>query len=330
MSEIVAPHGSPLYAAVIGVDDLARSLSFYRDMLGFDVVAAASADNADCRLWGLPAGARFSMTVLADRGATVGRIVLLHVPEMPRRLIRDVEGQECFGLINLNFYCDDIHVRTRTLETAGYRAWSAPIRHDMGPSVGSPTEVMIEGPDGVIVNLVELPSGPMSSRIGQMRAYVDRAGGYNRRGMTPVVTSQHGVKNLDRARCFFTEVLRAGVLIDVVLGSDDMRKFMRYPPGGKARSVFMQGNHMFGKVALNEPLNFPCIDLTSRAVPPNVGYIAQAFLVTDLTAAQLRADQVGAEPFSGPERIVIPGLGEVTSTIVRNPGSGALQQLIEA
>ena len=37
MSSIIAPNGSPLNTAIIGVDDLEQSIKFYRDLIGLTV-----------------------------------------------------------------------------------------------------------------------------------------------------------------------------------------------------------------------------------------------------------------------------------------------------
>ena len=37
MSSIIAPNGSPLNTAIIGVDNLEQSIKFYRDLIGLSV-----------------------------------------------------------------------------------------------------------------------------------------------------------------------------------------------------------------------------------------------------------------------------------------------------
>ena len=105
--------------------------------------------------------------------------------------------------------------------------------------------------------------------------------------------------------------------------------FLRLPEKAKTAVKFVQGNHMFGKVALSQPLNYPCVDLVPTAVAPNIGYIAQTFVVKDLNEAKVACENMRCDVYAPPMEIDMPGMGRCTSYTVRNPGSGALQQLIQ-
>ena len=327
---IVAANGSPLQAALIGTEDLERSVEFYGRELGFQLVEQRTWEGAALEVhWRLPPGSSVEVTVLADRGSQVGRVVLFDFGASRKPRIRTLPGQRFYGLVNLNFYTAEIHRHTARLGSLGYEPWTDPIQHLMDPSVGAPTEVMIEGPDGVIVNLVELTTGGPDTRIGHMRAYVAREYGYNAAGFTPVVTTQHCVPDLERSVRFYQEVLGMGILIDDVLFRDELNYFMDYPPGSRTRSVFMQGNHMFGKVALNHPLNQRFEDLVPESLPPRTGYFAQSFRIRDLDTALDAARKLGADCYSGPSSLDLPGIGPARAAVLRNPGGGALIELVE-
>ena len=93
--------------------------------------------------------------------------------------------------------------------------------------------------------------------------------------------------------------------------------------------MFTQGDHEYGKIALSAPVNYEVPDLTPNAVAPNIGYLAQSFEVADVAAAASGCAEVGAEVFSGPLEIDQPGRGRCKAMLVRNPGSGALQELFQ-
>ena len=93
--------------------------------------------------------------------------------------------------------------------------------------------------------------------------------------------------------------------------------------------MLVQGDHEYGKIALAEPLNYELTDLVPDAVAPNIGYIAQSFAVNDLDAKAAECAAVGAELFTEPTEIDLPGRGVCRAMIVRNPGSGALQELFQ-
>jgi catechol 2,3-dioxygenase-like lactoylglutathione lyase family enzyme len=325
----IASSGSPLYAATLGVEDLSRSTQFYVDRMGLDVLERVElAGLAFEAHWQLPRGARASMAVLADRGCAVGRLALIEFHARGRVAVRDIEGQSMFGLVNLNFYAEDIATLTATLERAGCKAWSAPLVHDMG-EVGQPVEVMLEGPDSVIINLIELRADRPQARILRTAAYLADHGGYNRCGSTAVATSAHNVRDHAKGLAFYSQVLGMSVRNDVVLHGAQMELFTRFPPGARARDIYLQGDHIFGKIAMIEPLNFECVDIVPRAVAPNIGYLAQSFLVRDLAAALAVAAALGAETYSAPLELSMPALGTSLSAVVRNPASGALHELIQ-
>lgn len=326
----IASAGSPLYAATIGVADLDHSLRFYESTLGLDVLERRRMDGAPFAAhWGLPTGVTAEVAVLADRDCPVGRVVLMEFGVSGRQVVRNVEGQCIFGFVNLNFYTEDIHAHVPQLVAAGCRPWSDPILHDMGPAIGTPVEIMLDGPDSVIINMIELRAPNPEARILLTMAYIADHGGYNRCGASPVVTTQHCVRDYDAAMAFNTRVMGMSVRNNTVLKGADMERFMRYPPGAQTRDTYLQGNHVFGKVAINHPLNFPCVDIVPRAVAPNIGYLAQTFVVPDLAASLAAARELGAEVFSPALELEMPALGRAVSAILRNPGSGALHELVQ-
>jgi hypothetical protein len=162
-----------------------------------------------------------------------------------------------------------------------------------------------------------------------MRAFVERHG-YTRTGFTPVVTTSHVCRSIAKARAFYEQSLRMGALIDEEMSTPSANAFLRLAPGSRTHITFMQGNHMFGKIALSEPLNYPCGDLTPLAVAPNIGYLAQAFEVQDLDRALEAAVATDAPVVVPPRDIHLPGVGQRRVAVVRNPGSGALQWLLQA
>ena len=332
MSHIVAPLGSPLAIAVVSCASLATSRAFYRDVLGLDASGVIDcAGPAFEALWGLGAGSRGRACLLSGGDSPVGRILLVEFDSAQREPIMLAADSRVIGLANLNFYVRDIRAASRHLDSLGYRSWTEPTQHAFAASVGNPVEVLLDGPDGVPFNLVELAVTDPATRIGQMRAYVE-AQGYTRTGFTPVVTASHVCRSLPAARAFCEQVLGMGALIDAVLGVPSVNAFLRLPPDARTHVTFMQGGHMFGKVALAEPLNYAtaCVDLRPRAAAPNIGLLAHAFEVPDIAAAAAACEALGVEWVAPRVTVALPGLGSREGFMVRNPGSGALQWILAA
>jgi catechol 2,3-dioxygenase-like lactoylglutathione lyase family enzyme len=327
--EIVAPNGSPLAAAVLSVERLEDSLAFYRDMIGMEVIHEGRwrGDQYE-RYWHLEDGAGARSALLSASDAPVGRVLLVEFDSPVRERIRAAGVTRAYGLFNLNFYSVDIHADSERFRAAGYTFWSDPVAHDFTADVGTPIEVVFEGPDGVAINLVELATKDPNTRIGQMRAYVAQHG-RTAKGLTPVVTSSHVFADISKGREFYQKVLNMGVLIDDILETPESNRFLRLAEGSRTHVQFMQGNHMFGKIAMSQPLNYSCDSLIPRAVPPNIGYLAQQFLVPDAQAAAAACDELGVEFFTPLTELEIPGLGHCHSMLVRNPGSGALQEIVQ-
>jgi len=329
LGDIVAPEGSPLSVAVVGVEAMEQSLAFYRDLIGLTASAPQTWEGqAFEKLWHLPPGSKATAVFCELPGVAVGRVLLLEFNATKRKHIRPPDAARAFGLVNLNFYTDHIVEDSKTFAAKGYKFWSEPAHYNLSGKAGAPTEVVFDGPDSMAINLVELTSSDPNTRVGQMRAYVKQHG-RTPTGYTPVVTTSHCARNISKAVDFHIQVLKSGVLIDEVMSSPVQNHFLRLPEKAKTAVKFLQGNHMFGKVALSQPLNYPCVDLVPAAIAPNIGYIAQVYVVKNINEAKAACEASRCEVYTPLMDINMPGVGACTSYIVRNPGSGALQQLIQ-
>ncbi len=91
----------------------------------------------------------------------------------------------------------------------------------------------------------------------------------------------------------------------------------------------MPGNHMFAKIAMSQTLNCSCASPTARAVPPNIGYLAQQFAVRDADLAVQACTELNVDVFTPLTEMEVPGLGRCPATLVRSPGSAALQDIVQ-
>ncbi|HJN03631.1 MAG TPA: hypothetical protein QF665_00770 [Alphaproteobacteria bacterium] len=319
--------GSPLAAAVIGVENLEASLGFYRDVIGLDASPVETwAGPGFERLWGLPAGATARATLCQAGGDEVGRVLLVEFDAAAREPVRARGERRFYALFNLNFYTRDIFASHADLVRRGYEFWTEPVANDLAKGAGSPLEVVFEGPDGVIINFVEVRGAP-GTPLGDIRAFLEDHG-TTPTGYTPVVTSAHCVTSHAKALAFYQQVLGMEVLMDRVMDQDEANYFLGLPKGSATQITFLKGDNLFGKIVLSAPLNYTPPDLTPRAMAPNIGYLAQAFGVADLEGAGSAAAVVGAHAPTARQRLRVVGLGERAVTAVRNPASGALTWLL--
>jgi catechol 2,3-dioxygenase-like lactoylglutathione lyase family enzyme len=327
---IIAPAGSPVAFMVVSCGQLEESLEFYVGRIGLEAGAVVDWDRDELeRLWAPAPAPCARACLLGMPGVEVGRILLIEFAAAARVRVALESSARQFGLANLNFYSADLRAAAADLGAAGYRFWSEPTQHGLTAAVGTPLEVLFDGPDGVAINLVELVTRDPATRIGQMRGYVESLG-YTRTGYTPVVTTSHVVRSIRRAREFCERVLGMGALIDEEMGLDRSNAFLRLPRDARTHITFMQGNHMFGKIALAEPLNYECLDLVPRAVAPNLGLLAQGFEVADVEAARRATAALWPQCVGGELLLELPGRDAQRGFVARNPGSGAAHWILQA
>lgn len=321
--------GSPVSVVTIGVDSLEASLDFYAGTLGLELAERCRWQGpAFESYWQLPPGASAELAFLQHGADPVGRIQLLEFTAPSRRRVRPPEIRRATGLFNLNIYASDIEKDYARLQSQGFSFWSEPAHNDFGPAVGATLEAPFDGPDGVVINLIQLLSDDPATVIGHIAAFIDEYG-RTPTGFTAVVTTAHGVLDMERALAFYQGPLGMTVFVESVLEGPETNRALCLPPEARTRSVIVQGAHEYGKIALATPLNYTVPNLVPDAVPPNIGYLAQSFEVADLDQAVRDASAIGAELFTPPVEIDLPGRGRRRAALLRNPGSGALQELYE-
>jgi len=320
--------GCPLGAAVLGVSSLETAKAFYGDVIGLQASEALTLSGSAFEShWCLPAGSTAEAMVFHHGPDRIGQVMAIAFHADARTQIPQPGDRTYRGLWNLNFYVDDIRAVTKALRGQGFTFWSEPVGYEVSARAGQPVEVLFDGPDGLAINLVEL-TGDDSTAIGKLRQEVD-AYGKTPTGFTPVSTTSHSITDHAKALAFYQDVLGLHVIIDDVLNKPETNHFLDRPEGAETSATFVSGDHPFGKIALSHPLNYQAPNKGETQVPPNIGYLAQSFAVPDLTVALSTCDDIGAVRFSDPCEVLIPGVGARQGAVVRNPGSGALMELIE-
>lgn len=321
--------GAPVSVAVIGVDSLEASLKFYAGTLGLDIAESRTWQGPDFeRYWRVPAGTTARCAFLAHGADPVGRIQLMEFSAANRKRVRAANVRRAVGLFNLNIYASDIQRDYERLKAGGFQFWSSPAHNNFGPVVGETMEASFDGPDGVVINLIQLLTEDPKTVIGRITQFI-AAYGRTATGFTSVVTTAHTVADMEQSLAFYYGPLHMTLFLESVLQGEVTNRALSLPAEARTRSVIVQGDHEYGKIALAVALNYELPSLVPDAVPPNIGYLAQSFQVGDLQETAKACAAVGAEVFSGPVEIDLPGRGKCKAMVVRNPGSGALQELFQ-
>jgi len=324
-----APVSAPVSVVVIGVESLDTSLEFYAGTLGLEVAETLTwQGSAFEQYWQLPAGAEARCAFLEHGADPVGRIQLMEFDAPDRKLVRSPEIRRATGLFNLNIYASDIKKDYAQLQSQGFTFWSEPAHNNFGPVVGETMEAAFDGPDGVVINLIQLLTEDPKTVIGKIVSFISEYG-RTPTGFTSVVTTAHSVLDMEKALAFYYGPLHMSLFIESVLEGAETNRALCLPEDARTRSVLVQGDHEYGKIALATPINYEVPNLVPDAVPPNIGYLAQSFQVRDMDESASACAAVGAEEFSAPMEIELPGRGKCVSMLVRNPGSGALQELFQ-
>jgi catechol 2,3-dioxygenase-like lactoylglutathione lyase family enzyme len=262
-------------------------------------------------------------------GVAHAAVVLLEFAAQQRERIRRPGEYTVRGHWNLNFYVRDIRAVARDLAARGLEFWSEPVGYEVSAASGAPIEVLFEGPDGVVINLVQLAGGA-DTVIGRVRAAVEQVG-YTSTGWSAVATTSHSTADATAAQRFYTESFGLATLMDEILDKPETNHFLRRPAQARTRAVFLAGAHPYGKIALSQNLNYTVPDHVAIARAPHIGYLAQSFTTRDLAATAARALAAGASPFSDPALVDARAQGsECVAQMLRVPASGALVQLVEA
>ncbi len=324
-----AQPGTPVSVVTLSAGDLDASLAFYAGTVGLEVREQGTLrGDAFEQYWQVPAGVTARFAFLGYGTEPVGSIQLLEFDAPERKQIRAAGIKRATGLFNLNIYTSDVKRDYQALSAQGFEFWSEPNHINFGPAVGEAMEFAFEGPDGVVINLVELLSQDETSMIGHLYHFVN---GYGRTptGFTPVATTAHTVADIDKALAFYFGPLGMKTFSDAVIDNEAANRMANLPADARTRSVLVQGEHEYGKIALAAPLNYEIPSLVPDAVAPNIGYLAQSFEVVDLDVTLAAARATGAGVYSGPAEMELPGRGLCRAVLLRNPGSGALQELFQ-
>ena len=321
--------GAPVSVVVIGVENLDTSLKFYAGTLGLTVIENRNWQGPEFeRYWRVPPGTTSRCAFLGHGADPVGRVQLMEFSGTGRRQARPADIRRAVGLFNINIYASDIRRDHERLAAQGFWFWSEPARNNFGPAIGETLEAAFDGPDGVVINLIQLLTDDPKTVIGHITRFIARYG-RTPTGFTSVVTTAHTVADMEKALAFYYGPLQMTLFVESILQGAVTNRALSLPEDARTRSVIVQGSHEYGKIALAAALNYEIPSLVPAAVPPNIGYLAQSFEVADLAATAHACAAIGAEAFADPVEIDLPGRGRCKAMVVRNPGSGALQELFQ-
>lgn len=318
--------GSPLSLVVFGVSDLDETTAFYRDVIGLDATDETIWSGAEFEhLWQLPEGSSGRTRLFSLEDSPVGRILAIEFDAAKRDLVPLPDERTYRAFWNINLYVNDIYAAVEYLKKQGCRIWSEPFEYIINDGMGGWTEAVAIGPDYTTTVLLELPQD-VETKVGVVGIETD-VQSKTKTGFSQVATTSHSVHSFEKALEFYRTIIGMEPIIEEVMEDVALNRLNSRPDDGQTRWAFIKGDHFLGKVVISYPMNYTVPDRTSIAVPPNIGYLAQGFILPDMEKAVLDCAGMEVEVFSSAQSTTIPGIGRTETMIVRNPGSNGLTLL---
>jgi catechol 2,3-dioxygenase-like lactoylglutathione lyase family enzyme len=137
------------------VSSLDRSLAFYRDAVGLEVVLEQEKEGGYLSAITRYPVAHVRMAHLEGRGGS--RIELFEYLEPSGRTAASHEPADV-GITHVCVLVDDIHAARRRLVDAGAEPFSDPVPIDTGANAGG-WGLYVRDPDGIVLELFQPPAG---------------------------------------------------------------------------------------------------------------------------------------------------------------------------
>lgn len=319
--------GSPLSVVVFGVSDLDETTAFYRDVIGLDATEETVWSGAEFEsLWQLPAGSAGRTRLFSLGGSPVGRILAIEFDAQDREMIAHPDERTFRPFWNINLYVDELDPIIEHLKKKGCTIWSEPVDYYVTEDVGAWREAVAIGPDNITIVLLQLPKDT-NTKVGEISLGSDTA--RTRFGFTQVASTSHSVLSYDKSFAFYRDVVGMVPIFEEIMADPALNRLNSRPENGRTQWAFIKGDDNYlGKVVISCPLNYKVPDMTNVSVPPNIGYLAQGFMVTDMDQALSDCAKLQAETFTSPQYTNLPGIGQMQTMIVKNPGSDGLTLLM--
>lgn len=151
----------PVHHVTISVADLARSIAFYRDILGFRLTMEVTVRDPEHDLYlRLPEGTTAQVAILQAGSITIGEVELIQwsFPTDPPPVTPPKRpGDPGPFLLAFEVTGEDLEAVRRRMIGQGVKFWSEPITSHID-GYGEIRAVVCEDPDGTMIELLTLPS----------------------------------------------------------------------------------------------------------------------------------------------------------------------------
>lgn len=301
-------HASAVRAVTLGVSDLERAATFYREVFDYVELASGGYDDA---AWAVDGSARRAgrYVTVGPQGADTGLLHLVSWEGVRSRIWPDGERQH-LGHYALNFRVASIDVVRDRLQSQSDRVVSEPRHWSIAPEI-SVWDSLSTDPDGTVLDVFEVTRDD----TGATPPWT---------GAQPVQTLAVHVPDADDARDLYA-ALGYEVWYDKTV--EQMADFFHLPEGGVLRDVnlFAPGSVDSGRIEIVEYVDIPGDRQDERARPGGIGIVSALVEVPDLEAAAGVVVEHGGHVLGPAVEVDVPVLGRRRVQVARGTGGEALE-----
>lgn len=301
--------------ATLGVSDLERSIAFYRDALGWRLVARGEVDPALAPLLRAEPGHHGRWAVMAADDSGLGRIRLLAFDPPGERLWTEANRYAGSGYYALNFRCRDARASMARIVAAGGYAAHEPSYWEVSEQVAVRDSIS-DDPDGIRLDLFSYERG------GDLR-------GPLRTEVSVLQTVAIATRDVARSRRFY-EGLGFRELFDRVLDFPELQQLLGADRPVKIHNVNLMKDgtivpgrvEMFAYLGIDE---IPETPLGPEAHPPRLGILSIGVESDGLEADLATLAALGARPIARATVSDWPGYGVAEVAVVAGPDGEAIE-----
>jgi catechol 2,3-dioxygenase-like lactoylglutathione lyase family enzyme len=210
--------------------EAAQAVALYRDGLGFEVISESVWPAHPWRqVWKLPTGPDLQVVELGKPRAHGGGIRIVSVPELP--VVHGGRLPNRPGPYAWDFYVRDMKASVKRIKDLGWTFRSEPQKYPLFGQDFEVTEVMLEGPQGLIHALVEYIPGQHRCVLG-----VDDS-----EDTSEMVAFVVVVDSIDAPRAAMVDGLGADIAMDETFSGPEVERLLDLPPGSAFQMVLMRG-----------------------------------------------------------------------------------------
>lgn len=298
---------SPIDAVYLSVSDLARSITFYASIPGWEVVYQDSLNSTDAsEFWDYHQQGEVKVALLRHTASDYGKLKLLEFPGDSRQPIRNPRQAWDIGLFDIDLAVTNIEACVKHMIGIGARPGPCgPVRYRFGELLVA--EVLLYGPDGEAVVLIERLSASAAATSPEATLRYSE-----------ITASAQMVAHLETAMAFYRDLLGLTLYRQAELREPQLELMLGLPAGQPLRlAIFTAGESFSGKVELIEFPGLPGENTAALAHPPNLGFFMYSFVVDDLDALYQRFVEANITITCPPRRVDFgpEGLQEAMSVL---------------